>query len=290
MATESTRSDENPLTDEDLRQLLNGLLWYHTIDVRPGVTTKGWFDLRHALPLIPWPTITGRRCLDIGTWDGFYAFELERRGAAEVIALDVPDLLDIDFPPAVRGAANFDPEPAGKQRRSAGFHLLHEQLGSKVQWKGVNIYDVAQAGLGRFDVVVIGSLLVHLRDPVRALDAVRRVTDGYLVLIEFVHWPLEAVASRRPVAQLGAISEDFQWWLPSSSALRHMLTASGFEIVDESRPFLLREPDQPRPPNPSGRVRHAIGTAAKQVMTRDWGWHGHMHRAFLARPRSTSDA
>ena len=26
--------------------------WYHTIDVAPGVTTPGWFDLRHALDLI----------------------------------------------------------------------------------------------------------------------------------------------------------------------------------------------------------------------------------------------
>lgn len=285
MTSEPSQTEHRPLENEELQNLLDGLLWYHTIDVRPGVTTKGWFDLRHALSLIPWPEIAGKRCLDIGTWDGFYAFELERRGAAEVVAIDVPDLRDCDFPPSVWEDPDFDPDPPGKQRRSAGFDLVHEHLGSKVQRRGINVYDLAESDLGRFDVIVLGSLLVHLRDPVRALDAIRRVTDGHLVLIDYLHWPLEALSSRRPVAQLGAISDDFQWWLPTSSALRHMLTAAGFEILGESRPFLLREPDPSRPPALSARLRNAIGDVTKQVMTRDWGSRGHMHRAFLARPR-----
>src|SRR4051794_39652902 len=29
-------------------------LWYHTIDVAPGLTTTGWFDSRHTVNLLPW--------------------------------------------------------------------------------------------------------------------------------------------------------------------------------------------------------------------------------------------
>src|SRR5947208_11898412 len=65
--------------------------WYHTIDVEPGVTTPGWFDLRHILDRLPWPDVQGKRCLDIGTFDGFFAFELERRGAAQVVAADIEE-------------------------------------------------------------------------------------------------------------------------------------------------------------------------------------------------------
>lgn len=273
-----------PVGDKELQDRLDQLLWYHTIDVRPGVTTKGWFDLRHALPLIPWPEIQGKRCLDIGTWDGFYAYELERRGAAEVVALDLPELRQMDFPPVVWADPDFDPEPPGKQFRPAGFQLLHEILGSKVDWKGLNIYDINESELGRFDVVVIGSLLVHLRDPVRALDAVRRVTDGHLVVADYVHWPLEVFARRKAVARLGVIGDDFQWWLPTGTALRHMLHASGFEVVQESRPFLLREPDQPRPGPPLEWARNEVGRVAKSYLARDWRSRGHLHRAFLARP------
>jgi 2-polyprenyl-3-methyl-5-hydroxy-6-metoxy-1,4-benzoquinol methylase len=42
------------------------------------------------VPRLPWPELTGRRCLDIGTADGFWAFEMDRRGAADVLATDVP--------------------------------------------------------------------------------------------------------------------------------------------------------------------------------------------------------
>ncbi|MFH4351513.1 hypothetical protein WAJ70_20705, partial [Acinetobacter baumannii] len=76
--------------------------WYHTIDVVPGVTTPGWFDLRPVVDLLPWPDVRGKRCLDIGTYDGYLAFELERRGASEVVAVDVEDHLLWDWPPDYR--------------------------------------------------------------------------------------------------------------------------------------------------------------------------------------------
>ncbi|BDG72204.1 hypothetical protein Rmf_21330 [Roseomonas fluvialis] len=40
--------------------------------------------------------------LDIGTFDDFWAFQFEKRGTAEVMALDVETFGDIDFPPPVR--------------------------------------------------------------------------------------------------------------------------------------------------------------------------------------------
>ena len=42
----------------------------------------GWFDTRAVGPRSRCPTsLAGKRCLDVGTWDGFWAFEMERRGA-----------------------------------------------------------------------------------------------------------------------------------------------------------------------------------------------------------------
>src|SRR5690606_2603762 len=78
-------SDPVTTVDEMRRAVDDHPFWYHTIDVAPGVTTKGWFDLRGVVDLMPWPDVRGKRCLDIGTFDGFFAFELERRGAAEVV-------------------------------------------------------------------------------------------------------------------------------------------------------------------------------------------------------------
>jgi len=281
--TRIDRSHAAPLDPADVERI-NALDWYHTIDVAPGVHTPGWFDLRHALPLIPFPDLRGKRCLDIGTWDGFYAYEMERRGAAEVVALDVPDLSGIDYPPSVRNQPGFDPKRTGQQDRPAGFRLLHELLDSKVQWVAGNIYDLDPAEIGTFDVVVVGSLLVHLRDPVRALDAVRSVTDGWFVSADYVHAPLEVLGPTRPWCELRGESVDFQWWLANSAGLRQMIDVAGFSITRESKRFLLRFGPAMGDRGTEGDVRTRARRASHKLLAGD-PREGHLHRAFLAKPR-----
>jgi tRNA (mo5U34)-methyltransferase len=278
-------SDVTDLGPKDIQRQLDELLWYHSIDVVPGATTKGWFDLRHALPLMPFPDVRGKRCLDVGTWDGFYAYEMERRGAAEVIAIDVPDVADVDYPPEMRADPSFDPSVSHAQPRPAGFHLLHRLLGSKVEWRAGNIYDLDPAELGTFDVVVVGSLLVHLRDPVRALDAVRNVTSGSFLSVDYLHPPVNALARRkRPLFELRGQGGDFQWWLASDAGLRQLLHVGGFSIDDVSKYFLLR-------PGAAGgkNLDRSPGGFAKRALNRiiagDGTAGGHLHRAYLTHPR-----
>ncbi len=269
-------------TREEARRRVSELSWYHTIDLMPGVTTPGWFDLRHALDLIPFPELAGARCLDVGTWDGFYAFELERRDAAEVVAVDLPDLADLDYPAEALADANFDPSVASSQLRTAGFQLAHELRRSSVEWRGCSIYDLDPAELGTFDVVVVGSLLVHLRDPVRALEAVRRVTRGTLLSIDFILPSISLAARRRPLFQLNGTGADFQWWLANAQGHRHLLRCAGFEVEARSAPFLLRQ----------GRDAHRVPRTVHDAKQRGMNWllthdasAGHAHQALVGRPR-----
>jgi tRNA (mo5U34)-methyltransferase len=270
----------------DVQRQLDELLWYHTIDVAPGAATKGWFDLRHALDLMPFPDVRGKRCLDVGTWDGFYAYEMERRGAAEVVALDVVDRAEIDYPPEVRADPTFDPSLAEVQPRPAGFQLLHRILDSKVQWRGGNIYDLDPAELGTFDVVIVGSLLVHLRDPVRALDAVRRVTSGVFLSVDYLHPPVNLLALRgRPIFELRGETSDFQWWLASDAGLRQLLKVGGFTI-DEASPYFLLRPGPGGGPGPTDLgPRGLLKRATNRIVARDATAGGHLHRAYLSHPR-----
>ncbi len=267
---------------------LDEVLWYHTVDVAPGAVTRGWWDLRHALDLLPIPDVRGKRCLDVGTWDGFYAFELERRGAAEVVAVDLADLADIDWPPEVRADPTFDPTLSGEQPRPTGFHLLHDLLDSKVQWRGCSIYDLDPHELGTFDLVLVGSLLVHLRDPVRALDAVRRMVapGGHFLSIDYLHTPVNLLGRRRPLFELRGETSDFQWWLASDRGLQQLLHVAGFDIDERSRHFLLR-PGQHYPLRsirPIGTRDH-VRRAVNWRWTRDATMGGHLHRAYLTHPR-----
>src|SRR3954451_5794252 len=149
------------------------LRWYHTIEFPNGVITPGEYDLRPIVSRLPWrDSLAGMRCLDVGSRDGFYAFEMERRGAAEVISLDLDDPALIDFPVSRPDEALFRSElDAGNQ----AFDIARAALGSKVERRYRPVYDLRPEEVGEFDFAVLGTLLLHLRDPVSALRGIRRV-------------------------------------------------------------------------------------------------------------------
>lgn len=255
--------------------------WYHTLDVAPGVTTKGWFDLRPVVDLMPWPDVRGKRCLDIGTFDGYLAFELERRGASEVIAVDVEDHLLWDWPPDYRATdLPRDPGFSGPPK-GAGFRLAAELMGSKVEWRPLNIYDLDPDDIGTFDVVVCGSLMLHLRDPLRALEAVRSVTGGVFLSSEQIELWLTLLGRDRPLFTLNGSGGDCQWFNFNGAGHERLLYAAGFGIEQRSRPYNVRFNHHPKHRmSVRNRVRQA-GIRAVTGSTAD----GVLHRALLARPR-----
>jgi tRNA (mo5U34)-methyltransferase len=256
-------------------------LWYHTMELAPGVVTPGWFDLRPIVERMPWPEVRGKRCLDVGPYDGFLSFELERRGASEVVAADIGSHLDWDWPVAMRERAPELVALAGPEV-GAGFRIAHEVLGSAVERVEVSAYDLSPERLGRFDVVVCGSLMLHLRDPVRALEAIRGVCDGHLLSAETIRLGLTAMHPREPAAELVGIGELCQWWVPNAAGHRRMLDSAGFDVVTAARPYAV--PFGPGHP-PRERARGLGDPLLGRLVP---GWPGVPHSAALARPRSGS--
>src|SRR5688572_27964962 len=92
-------TDDLPTRQDDPR--LAG--WYHTIELGNGLVSRGFNDHRSIVDRTGLPASLARRtALDVGSFDGFWAFEMERRGAAEVTALDVARIGDFDWLPRVR--------------------------------------------------------------------------------------------------------------------------------------------------------------------------------------------
>lgn len=269
--------------DEARQRIAGHEFWYHTIDVAPGVTTPGWFDLRHSLDLVPFPDVRGKRCLDIGTFDGFYAFEMERRGAAEVVAVDVEDHEEWDWPADARQGgplARRDPGMSGPPK-GAGFRLVADLIDSKVDWRVCNIYDLDPDVLGSFDVVVCGTLLLHLQNPVKALEAVRSVCSGVFFSSEQIEVWLTVLGRGRPLAKLRGTGATCQWWLYNSAAHQQMLFSAGFEVEAKSPLYLNRLNVHPRTPR---TPRTVPSLWMRRALTKDPN-EGVLHRALLARPR-----
>lgn len=134
--------------------------WYHSFELPDGSLIEGTQPLAHLRrrwdKLGLEDDLRGKRALDIGTWDGWFAFELERRGAA-VTALD--------------------------SAACEGFDVVSRALGSRVERKLMSVYELDPAEIGRFDIVLFQGVLYHLKHPLLALEKVCSVADG-LVFVE----------------------------------------------------------------------------------------------------------
>ncbi|HUP50126.1 MAG TPA: methyltransferase domain-containing protein [Thermoanaerobaculia bacterium] len=128
--------------------------WWHEIEVAPGIVTPGDDSNRMKLPILDGlglpADMQGLRALDIGCSDGYFSFEMERRRA---------DVVAIDFVPETY----------------TGFATARTILGSRVEYRMDNVYNLSPETYGRFDVVLFMGVLYHLRKPLAALDAIRSV-------------------------------------------------------------------------------------------------------------------
>jgi tRNA (mo5U34)-methyltransferase len=254
-------------------------LWYHTLELGDGVVTPGWFDLRPIADALPWPDVDGKRCLDVGTYDGFFAFELERRGAAEVVATDIADHRDWDWPPKLRASGSeYLRELAGPDK-TRGFQIAHRALRSKVEHRLISIYDLAPETVGTFDVVVCGGLMLHLRDPLRALQAIRSVCTESFLSAEAIALGLTVRHPRLPLAKIDGLSSQLKWFVPNAAGHARMVESAGFKIERRPRPYA--EPFGAAHPKPYGDLRTLARVFANAVLLRR---RGVPYQAILARP------
>jgi tRNA (mo5U34)-methyltransferase len=255
-------------------------LWYHTMELPGGVVTPGWFDLRPVVDKLPWPDVRGKRCLDVGTYDGFLAFELERRGAAEVVALDIPNHKDWDWPPDVRAKGPDHLAMIAGPEKGVGFRTARDALGSNVEKVDMSVYELDPGRMGMFDVVVCGSLMLHLRDPLRALEAIRSVCTDQFMSSEEVDLRLTLMHPRRPLATLKGSGGELQWWVPNAAGHRRMVFAAGFELLRHTRPY--SEPFGQGHWYRRATLRDLRKRIGRTLLT---GNVGVPHAAVLARPR-----
>jgi tRNA (mo5U34)-methyltransferase len=214
-----------------LRARFDAIGWYHTQELAPGVVTPGMFDLRPFVDRYGVPEdLTGQRALDVGTFEGFWAFELERRGA-QVTAIDVESIQELDWPPRLR--------PGEDERRGEGFELARDALNSSVERIGLSVYEATPERLGgAFDLVFCGSVLIHLRDPMLALERLASLCRGRLILAE--EYSRRLALAPFAAAEFRGATPWSTWWRPSVRTWLTMVETAGFEEARSQGRFKLR--------------------------------------------------
>lgn len=160
------------MNDEEIQKRIDAVpCWWHTIPLgnclTPGLENE---IFRFLIPnfqdwivqVIP-EDLTGKSVLDIGTWDGYFSFLAEQRGASRVVAIDKMDRRHLITD------AN-------------GFMTAREILNSQVNFIEMDVFEI-DCLTGEFDIVFFFGVLYHLRHPLLALEKIYQKTKS-VVLIE----------------------------------------------------------------------------------------------------------
>ncbi len=137
--------------------------WYHSIELNdgsviPGIQTIA--QLKERIGRYPIPQdLRGKRVLDIGCWDGWFSFEMERRGAT-VVAVD--------------------------SARQETFFEAKRLLNSKVEYIVEDICYLTPRDVGYFDIVLFFGVLYHLKHPLLALERVCELTRDFACIESLV--------------------------------------------------------------------------------------------------------
>jgi len=214
-------------------------VWYHKIDLGNGLVTPGrdydriWDNIRSSRKYIDY---RGKNVLDLGSWDGMWAFEAEKLGASLVVASDCryeayDNLLFCKSVLKSKVVPLFNVSP----------YCLTERLDVLFQenWLDHKPYE------RMFDIVQHLGLLYHLRDPMITLSQSRSClrTGGYL-LVEtgaVVNDDSSYMLFNGVPPDKQRIYDDVTtWWAPTITCLKEMLRASLFEPIDATISILTQ--------------------------------------------------
>ena len=217
-------------SDGDAREAMQRVpLWFHTFSLdggrlyTPGVAR----DHRYRIPALP-EDLSAKSVLDVGTFDGFYAFLAESRGATRVLAVDNEQYRDW-----VR--ARWGIELAGGE----GFRTIAELLGSRVEYRRLDAFDLDSVS-ETFDLIFCFGLLHRVSDPLGLLQVLRRrVADGGRVQLETygVAEPALERSAAIHVCEPGEVyaRDEFVYWGFSGQSLDRLARHAGFagaEVLD----------------------------------------------------------
>ncbi len=213
--------------------------WYHSYYFDNGFTQRGDYDIGRDIGGYGFPEdMSGMSVLDIGTGAGWFATYFEQHGAT-VITVDARGHCDFD----VFGRAEYpdvtaeksapdrilpDGSPIYYSPVSQGFWIMKDILGLKAEYVNSRVYEVGQKLKGRkFDLIFMGAVLMHLRDPIGALMALRPLCADRLIATSF----LTGGDDEPPMMRMFE-ADLFTWWLPNKRCLLRWFSAGGFSRIE----------------------------------------------------------
>jgi SAM-dependent methyltransferase len=221
---------------------LEDCYFYHSMSIPNHGEVVGEWDLRGRETIyLGNVDVAGKRVLEIGTASGHLCFWMEKQGA-DVVAYDLSENQSWDIVPyATRDFSEYvQGRKAHIRKINNAWWLAHESFKSKARVAYGTVYDLSET-LGRFDIVTLGSILLHLRDPVLAMQKAANLALSTIVITDLQLLPHEQAIARlsngrviRFLPDAGATEPWETWWHLSPNFVAEVLRVLGFNDITSS--------------------------------------------------------
>jgi len=227
--------------------------FYHTMDMPGDGVIEGEWDLRgKEKQYLGGIDVKGKRILELGAASGFFSFYMEKMGA-EVVAYDISENQEWDIVPFRQYdyKAHIQEYKKSARRLNNAFWYAHRAYQSKAKVVYGSVYEIPEE-IGPVDITTACSILLHVREPFRALQKAVKLTREKVIVTDLHPDP----PAKKPIQQLAkrivdyierhvlkkkrrpymAFSPNFKtlqrkedWWLLSPEIIVHFLGVLGFE-------------------------------------------------------------
>ena len=184
---------------------------YHSLELADGTVIPGLIGidaLKARVQSFPIPQdLRGKRVLDVGAASGWNSFEMERRGA-DVVAVDCVEFEE--------------------------FHMARKLLGSKVDYRIMDVDELTPESVGRFDYVLFFGVLYHLRHPLLGLERICALATEAAFVESFVTdgGPDPAAPCTLEFYETNELGGQIDNWCgPNVNCLMALCRAAGFARV-----------------------------------------------------------
>lgn len=184
---------------------------YHSLELADGTIIPGLIGidaLKARIRSFPIPDdLRGKRVLDVGAASGWNSFEMERRGA-DVVAVDCVEFEE--------------------------FHMARTLLGSKVDYRIMDVDELTPESIGRFDYVLFFGVLYHLRHPLLGLERICALTTEAAFVESFVTdaGPDPGATCTLEFYETNELGGQIDNWCgPNTNCLMALCRAAGFARV-----------------------------------------------------------
>ena len=198
---------------QEIKKLYDNGFGYLTLRFPDGSILKGRYDMEKYLDYYQIPQdLSGKTVLDIGTANGFFSFEFSKRGAKEVIAMDIND----------------------EKWKEEINQLMNTNV--KFVIKDMKTLDES---FGKFDLVFCSNVLLHTTDLYDNIRRIKEVTKHQAILCTSIeeipnveHVPLARFIGKILINKFGKTIPTY--WFPNMECFKMLAETAGFKVKENS--------------------------------------------------------